>query len=856
MAIARARTVDDLYETVAGYDLVLTTDGPLSLALNRRIDEPTLGRFAATPRMYASGEFRPDDHRHLFMETIDRTDLGWKRADYLVDRVLECWDETGSPETILEYDRYDTAATRAVLEVVRSTDTARGAIADASPPNDASVAVIDEDHFTPLDRSVLPDDYTPVERLAGGSFDLPPFRRFDTTAGIVDAVINNVTPERADEIGIVLASESRYRTLIESALDTAGIPFHGEPAVADDAGVRAVRQLLRLAHAGETLRVGDLAPLLSFRGDQVPVADADKRLSAVDRDELAPIAAVLEDITSLSFAEVVAVVEEWGDRGLPAFRDELNRLGLADSPVTEAAADDLAYYLRSFSIPDETTTEGVLLADPSGTATVDRPVVLYLGMDDAWTHATPDRPWVDADRHDREHLDRFQALVQNGEVQYYLVQETAAGDPIPPCLYFHDLLDATFETFSDLPGSPYSSYPRGDAPGFDRTPTGVEPEPVATLSQSALNTLARSPRDYLFGELVETRKRSYLTRGNLVHDFAEFAVANPEVVEATPTERFVDVMLEAMAPFLEPHDRATRRTQFRAALETVLAYLEEHPPTEREYATYRSAGRPNVFADHFDAPVESAITERHFRNDDLGGAGTVDLIRTPTELVDYKTGSSASDKRIVDQASLDPVDDDPDFQAPMYLAHHRRDRPEEDLTFVFVHPLDVVDDAVTGEVDLEDALVRVPYHACSFDTFAASRAAFDAHCAGVAESNDRRKTLEAMGYPAYAAFFEEHTVPAVADTDELLAAPVAEAFRAYAVEHVGNYTYAKNGADKTLKKLDRLRARRFFAENLDAFEAFLAEQLDLVNEYRRSGFPHGDPDRDHLNHPDLVRTDD
>lgn len=856
MAIARARSVDELYDEVAGYDLVITTDAPLSLALNRRIDEPTLGRFAATPRMLASGEFRPEDRRRLFLETIDKTGLEWKRAGHVIDRLLECWDETGRPEAIREYDRYDTPATRNVLEVVRSTDTARGAIAEATPPSEREVVVIDEAHFTALDRSLLPESYDAVDRFAGGSFDLPPFRRFETTAGIVDAIVENVTPARAAEFAVVLARESRYRTLVESALDAAGIPFHGEVAVADDAGVRAVRRLLRLGHAGEALRVGDLEPILAFRGESAPVAHADKRLSAVDLPRLDPIVAVIDEVEARTFGDVVDVVEDWGDRDLTAFREELDRLGLTGELAAESAVDDLEYYLRSYTIPDEADDEGVLLAGPGGTATVDRPVVFFLGMDESWTHSVPDRPWIDADRVDRQHLERFQALVQNGAAQYYLVRETAAGDPITPCLYFHDLLDREFETFADLPGSPYSPYPEGGHPGFERTPMAVEPETVDLLSQSALNALVTSPRDFLFDRLIETPERSYLTRGNLVHDFAEFAVANPDVVAETPLDRFVDVMLEAMAPFVEPHDRVTRRTQFRAALETVLTYLREHPPAAHEYATYRSQKESNVFADRFGCDVASTIAEQRFSNASLGGTGKVDLLRTPTELVDYKTGPASSEKRVVDRASLDPVDDEPDFQAPMYLAHHRSERPGEDLTFVFLHPFEVVDDAVTGEVDLEDAVLRVPYHARSFDAFAASRSAFDALRAGVAESNDRRKTLEAMGYPAYRDFFEDHALPAVDDADALLAAPVAEAFREYAVGHVDDYVYVKNGADSALKTLRRLRERRFFAEDLDAFEAFLADQLDLVNEYRRTGFPPGDSDRDQLHHPDLVRSDD
>lgn len=78
MTLQRARSVDELYAETQDYDLVLTTDGPLSLALNRRLDQPRLGRFAATPRMLASGEFTAQDQRSLFLALVTETELSWE----------------------------------------------------------------------------------------------------------------------------------------------------------------------------------------------------------------------------------------------------------------------------------------------------------------------------------------------------------------------------------------------------------------------------------------------------------------------------------------------------------------------------------------------------------------------------------------------------------------------------------------------------------------------------------------------------------------------------------------------------------------------------------------------------------
>jgi len=94
--------------------------------------------------------------------------------------------------------------------------------------------------------------------------------------------------------------------------------------------------------------------------------------------------------------------------------------------------------------------EGVLLADAKSAAHVDRAVVFYLGLDEGWTHSSPRRPWVDRDQEFERNIRQFQLLLQNGVDQYYLVQDTAGGTPVTPCLYFEELFDEEFDRFSDL----------------------------------------------------------------------------------------------------------------------------------------------------------------------------------------------------------------------------------------------------------------------------------------------------------------------------------------------------------------------------------------------------------------------
>jgi len=87
-------------------------------------------------------------------------------------------------------------------------------------------------------------------------------------------------------------------------------------------------------------------------------------------------------------------------------------------------------------------------------------------------------------------------LLQNGVDQYYLVQDTAGGTPVTPCLYFEEILDEEFERFSDLDSIQHSRAARTTHDGFGKESIDVAAEKVTAFSQSSLNTYVNSPRDY------------------------------------------------------------------------------------------------------------------------------------------------------------------------------------------------------------------------------------------------------------------------------------------------------------------------------------------------------------------------
>jgi len=856
VSFSRAKPVDDLYEEVARYDLVVVPDAPLASALNRRLDRPHLGSFAITPRRLAAGRREEAEDRIAFLELVEQTDLDWKRGAYAIGNILQCWEHHGRLEAILDYDAYADDATRQAVEHIADLETTSQRLTDYRINDDQDVAVVGDDQLTQLERSILPDDYDTYDTFDEQEFDHPPFHIFDSSTAIVDTVVDAVTEENADDVAVVLDQGSEFSVLIESAFEAEDIPFYGGPGFVDHPDHRTFVQLLRAAHGGTDTRVGEIRPLLSRLDVSLDVEHDEKRLYELDDRELDWVVDFCDRIENRTFAEVLDRFEDRVDRRLDAFRDELETLGIADTRATERAVDQLVFYLQSYEVPVDRENEGVLLADAKSAAYVDRPVVFYLGLDEDWTHSAPQRPWVNQDAQYTRNIQQFQLLLQSGATQYYLVQDAKGGSPVTPCLYFEELLDEEFERFSDLESETHTR--RFDRSGgeFEKESVDATTTEVSTMSQSSLGTYVNSPRDHFFGRLVDGPDKDYFKEGNLFHDFAEFYVTHPEFVDDDVIDDVVEYILDETRPFVRSVDEATRRTKYRAGLETIVAFFDVNRPVDGEFLTTTSDWGNNVFAERFDKPVDSPITERWFENDDLGLKGKIDLIHSQSRLVDHKSGRRKSAGQVVKNSALDPPSDSPNFQALLYLTHWRSQYPDQELEFTFFHFLETLDDVVTGDVDLDDTLTTVSYYPMAFDDYARSETFFDELVED--GSNNCQKTLSQVDYEDYAAVFDEAAIPDTTDSDELIDSAFGETLTARMKDCVGDYKYVESGCKQAMRQLTRVRGQAYFEDDLDAFEAFVDERLAELNR-RRAGeerFPveglGGEPNYRYVDNRDLL----
>lgn len=856
MPVPRAKSPRQLYREVRSYDRVITPDGPLASAINRQLDRTHLGPFAIPPRRLAAGRRQESEDRLAFLDIIAEEGMSWKRCAYAVGNILQCWEHQGSHDEIFEYDTYVDAATERAVERIAELDTASMRLTTGTIDPTLDVVVVEPAMLTRLERSYLPAEYDTVSLFTDAEFDLSPFRVHESPTAIVETVVDAISERTAENVGVVLDQQSEYSPLIESALESADIPFFGGPGFTDRSDHRLFLHFLRTAFRGTETRVGKIRSLLTALNCDVADRDTEKRLHELDDADLSWLLDVCRDIQSRTFADALTVYERRTGDTLDAFREELTTLGIAEELVTEARLDELVFYLQTYEVPVERENNGVLLADAKSASYVGREVVFHLGLDEGWTHAAPRRPWVDQDAQFTRNLKSFQLLLQSGSQQHYLVQNATGGSPVTPSLYFEELLDRGFDRFTDLPSTTHQRDPeKRDSVGFEREPTDVTPEPIETISKSSLNRYVNSPRDYYFSRVVTGPEKAYLTEGTLLHDFAEFYATHPDVVDETTLPEIVELLIDAVRPLVRGVDEETRRTEYRASLETITSYLDVNPPTDGAFLTPSSGGE-NAVAAHFGMEVDSPVTERRFIDTDRRINGMIDLVESERELLDYKSGSEDSANSIVKNAAIEEPTDQPDFQAPLYLTYWRSQTPGEELSFTFFYVTELVDDVITGDVDLDDALTTVTYYPESPKEHVQREAFFEY----LREEGAQKcqKILAKIEYSTYAALFDAAPFVETTDSDELIESEFGHTMIERLKSDIGEYKYVTTGSEQAMRKIADRQQAAFFESDLDAFEAFVDEQLTELNRRRVSedSFPveglAGEPNYRRVDNRDLL----
>ncbi|MBS3782476.1 MAG: PD-(D/E)XK nuclease family protein [Candidatus Thermoplasmatota archaeon] len=846
LKVNKTRSIEGIFQKVKDYDLVLTIDAPLADALNARLERPKLGYFATTPRRLALDGMKGDkifrDKRELFLKIIKDTDLNRKRATYLLEEIVECWKETGDPTNIFKQKTTHEEDIKTILKVLEKTINPFTAVERYDIDDKKDVAIISRYQFNALDKKILPEEYDEIEVFTEEKKELPSFHIFNSTTEIVETVLDNIRDIEPRSAAVVMDENSQYRYLIEALFRSNDIPYMISKDLSELEEMRKMLNLIRASFFREGLKVKDVKSLFS-RLTSIDPKTEEYLLDSYEEDDIYQVREVLDKIPDMTFEELLN--KDIFQKDMEEISRHLNEVNILEKQITLERFNFLLHYMDSFDIKVESAGQGVLIASPNSSSFIDRPYVFYLGMGTSWTPDTPASSWTDKERfHDKNKKD-FEVLIQNGKEQYYLVKNKEMGEKVVPSFYLNEFCDEYFESFKDIKHELNEKELKGPDSLFTKEDIETDLEPVKTMSQSTLNSLTRCPKDQFFSELVETPDKAYFKRGTIFHDFAEFFLNHPKVCK--DLDHLVERVIDEMKPFLEEHEIAGMKTKFKVGMKNLRSFLKEQDIRFEDIEGYEKTRTNNLFSEMFNRSISSNYTEVSFNNEEIGAKGKVDLILDEDHLVDHKSGSKNSIYSIMRKSDIEKIDERPDFQAKMYLAHHRRYYDGDPIRFTYYHLLDNLSEVISGEGDFRENEVTIEYYPIGFNDMTQKKEIYE----WLKSSNKRRKVLEKLEYKNYKTFFDKKEITET-DKKSILESDVTADFKAHCKEKIGSYKYVEKGCEGIMKKLMKFRNTHYFKKDLDRFEDFLDGKIEEYERYRTSNFPVGEADLDNIENKDLV----
>ena len=687
----RCKSIDELYEEVREFDMVITNDAALATALNARIDIPIVGHFALTPKQIAGSVAARVLGSPLYSElsvistVSEETGLKLKYVHSEVENIKEIRKYTAD---VLKH--LHTKTSRNVYDSFEALPTLERVMGSFIPDDDelyrgVKVAVVEDFLFNDLDKHFIPLDYEPISIFSDDDYQIDTIYEIGNDRQLAQNAVDLIDPEKPTDYAIVLNTASPITDAVRSAMYRRKIPFINALNVRDLSQIRDYLRFISLSMDFETIRVKNVKELFSnyngtFRKGREEFLLCRQGPSDMS-DRGMELWNVMKDIRSLTFGEVCETV--CNRRTKVQVNNMIAELGVKDQKVSSELLNEVIYAVDNVKqlshneeIP-EYEKKGVLIVDCNNSIYIDRPVVIYLGMEQDWNRSVIGKPYLDAEDETDKNVARLNALLQQGSVRYYLVNSSKGGKPAKPSTLFNLLYKKPIESFSDISAHLVRGRWHSDeeviTPESDPV-IGADPECYSgPFSKSSFNSYFSCPRKFLYATLLTTPEEKDTEFGTLIHSFAEFYVCYPEDVKELGVDHFVHLISDKYSGLSSPLMESLDSDKVRQAMNTIIAYLDSIGISNVPLDTPLSMKRdPNRFMVAMGKDMTSSLCEREIESRTHPIHGELDLTWNGI-ITDYKTGRPHSVKEISDSMTMDPVARYPEFQPPIYLALMKED---------------------------------------------------------------------------------------------------------------------------------------------------------------------------------------
>ena len=722
MNLRKAKTIDQLYEEVKGYDFVVCCDAALVTALNAKIDHSTLDGFAFTPKMLASMiqssvlQTRPLSDLELVERIQNETGLDFRYVHSEIENIRDIRRYT---ENVKKYlyskraaevlERYgECPTTEKVMSIFDSTIYTYNLTGKR-------VAVIGLDLFNDLDKHMLPPEFDEIDPFTDGDFEIDTIYGIGNDRQIAGNIADLIEPETANDTAIILDPNSAVADAIKSALYKRHIPFKNDLVVKDLAQVRDYIQFITLALDYGTIRVRDIRELFSVYQKGRNVKDHYELSFTQDNyllhkipvnDKMEPVTAMMigmmKDIRDLTFSYVAEKLYE----NMPQLTSVLMLLKdmhLESERITTELVGKLTYAVNNVSdikhneqVPDY-EKHGVLLADCCNSVYVDRSLVIFVGLDDSWEVTAPGKEYVDKEQLDKDSAYRMSILLQQGTTRIYAVKPASGGKNTVPCTTFQTIwkemgAPKNISSFRDIcseyrVGSWYS--PAGETLAKPEVRAPESADIFEKISKTKYNAYRQCPIEFMFSLILGSEETDKLVFGIQLHNLAEYYFSYPEEVREKGLDYYLAMMEEEYAGLSNECQKTFDVSKFRVYAKNMMRYIDSIRPAEVPLDS--PADRKNPIFAQEGKEFRSSMTEYYL--DSAEPTFAKFDVCVGNFIVDYKTGKPKSSKDVIN--GFDESGKKADFQAPIYLkvlSEHTGGECRFDLVFLGENDVESVSD--------------------------------------------------------------------------------------------------------------------------------------------------------------------
>ena len=843
----KVKSIEQIFDKIKDFDLVLTTDPSLRDGLNALKEG-----ICFTPKEFVKDK-KLIDNISAAIEISSKLNISLKIAQHLIERINNLWENVGTLEKVAGFLSEDEKKVLDVLKELPTLNNAIGKLNFKELTNNKKTAVIAENWFSALDKKSLPEKYTNITLFENKQPKISEFLVFNSHKDIIDRLTELVTEKNQDDVAIVVPKESPLSSLIKSRLKSKGVKLNQTTFLKDHFGVRLFLGLIDISFNLYDIKVREILPYLEMFELEIKPKFNNYMFSyyvnRINKDtQLEGFFSFIKSIKTKTYAELALLLN--GKVELPKeFNKLLKNLALSQEKMIEESYYELSYSVENFDLVIKEQKEGVLIIDAVNSAFVNRPLCFFLGLDNSWLRNIQSREGINVKEAEEIDREKFQVLMQQGKHQFYLVSEFTDNQNTVPCYYLNILFNTKINSFLDGLFNPRrirnKKVQREYCP--EELKVEYEKDHLDLFSQSSFNNFVTCPKKYSYSKLLPQEEQTYFLKGTLLHEFAEFYFEYKDFVEEEGLDSFIKIMVNKYKRINGDLNIDFEQSLFTIAIKNIIKFInsleiEDLKDSPFSLSPYK---KKNTFAERFNKELKSENTEANFSDKEFGIRGIIDLIVNSSTIVDYKTSAFVKyAKDIIKGSNFNLISDIVDFQPCFYIMELRKHTPGE-IKFIYNFLLANKDLVVDGKPDKRKKnIVEVKYIPLTFNDFLCTKSAIVL----LASSKDRSSLIATLkDYNVLIDFFKKTPIEKELqyDYEKLLDSDYAKKFHSFLKDKLKDrYNYFSEIINSFLKSIVWLRTgirqkqALIFKEDIDEFEEFLHKKNKEINLFLNDKFPY------------------